>query len=186
MNVLVTYASKHGSTKEIAERLRLELRSAGLSATLRPINQFTDLGRYDALVLGCAVYAGSWLPEVGRFIDRQREALSGLPVWVFSSGPLGAGDPHPHDDPERLAAPLAGLPLRGHRIFGGRLDKRALGPGERFVARIVWAPEGDFRNWDEVRGYALEIAAALLAPGAPAQHHLERDEHPQRSDTRPL
>lgn len=111
---------------------------------------------------------------MGRFADRHRDALTGLPIWVFSSGPLEAGDPHPHDDPARLAAPLEGFALRAHRVFGGKLDKRTLSAGERFVVRVVWTPEGDFRDWDEVRGYALEIAAALRTSAAPAPHRLEK------------
>ena len=60
------------------------------------------------------------------------------------------------------------------RVVGGKLDKRTLSAGERFVVRVVWTPEGDFRDWDEVRGYALEIAAALRTSAAPAPHRLEK------------
>jgi menaquinone-dependent protoporphyrinogen oxidase len=165
MNMLVVVASKHGSTRDIANTIAEELRAAQFAVDLQDAHDVADLRGYDAVVLGSAIYAGSWLPAAKRFAEQHRAQLATLPVWVFSSGPLGAANPQPHDDPARLAAPLGDIPIRDHRIFVGKLDRDDLGVAERMIAKVVKAPFGDFRDWDAVRAWAHDIAAALQPAG---------------------
>ena len=58
--VLVAYGSKHGGTREIAERIGQVLQEAGLAVTARSADETGDVASYDAVVLGSAVYAGQW------------------------------------------------------------------------------------------------------------------------------
>jgi len=167
MKVLVAVASKHGSTEEIAAAIAQELRASGHEVDLCAADTVDEVGGYDAVVLGSAIYAGTWLPTARTFAERNRAALAQRPVWVFSSGPLGAETPQPHDDPQKLAAPLGTVPVRDHRVFVGKLDKNSLGFGEHLIAIAVKAPDGDFRDWAAIRAWAQEIAVALepLAAG---------------------
>jgi menaquinone-dependent protoporphyrinogen oxidase len=162
MRVLITVASKHGSTREIADIIASELRAQQLEVDLREPGKIDDLTGYDIVILGSAIYAGHWLPEAKRFAEQHHAELSRLPVWLFSSGPLGADDHNPANDPKLLAAPLGDIPVRGHRIFSGKLDSRELGLGERLIAKVMHAPAGDFREWEEIRAYVREIAAAYV------------------------
>ncbi|HEU5015051.1 MAG TPA: flavodoxin domain-containing protein [Roseiflexaceae bacterium] len=164
MTILVAVASKHGSTRAIAESIAEQLRSANLPVDLRAAGEVNDLSGYDAVILGSAVYAGSWLPEARKFAARFHAKLAQVPVWVFSSGPVGADNPQPRDDPQQLAAPLGMVPVRDHRVFAGKLELDDLGFGERLIAKVVSAPEGDFRDWDAISRWAREIATALQAP----------------------
>ena len=162
MNVLVAVASKHGSTGGIAEAIADELHAMGIAADVWNVQEDPPVELYDAIVVGSAVYMGRWLPEARRFAEANRAALRDLPVWLFSSGPLGepavpAGDPK---DLDRLAAELG---ARGRRTFAGRLNLGDLGLGERLVTRAVHAPAGDFREWKAIRAWAREIGAALRA-----------------------
>jgi menaquinone-dependent protoporphyrinogen oxidase len=162
MKALIAVASKHGSTREIASAIAEELRTKGMEADLKDAGHVGNLAGYDTVMLGSGIYAGNWLPEARQLVERHRAALSRLPVWLFSSGPLGTPDPQPHDDPDRIATTAVGdLPVRGHHVFAGKLDKSSLGFGERLIARAVKAPEGDFRDWDDIRTWADSIAAAL-------------------------
>jgi menaquinone-dependent protoporphyrinogen oxidase len=168
MKVLVAVASKHGSTREIADAIVEELRNSAIDADLRDVSEVSTIRGYGAIVLGSAVYMGDWLPEARSFPEHHRVALSKLPVWLFSSGPLGADDPQPHDDPKRLAAPIGRVEVRDHRVFVGKLDREGLGFGERVAVKMVRAalgdyraPYGDFRDWDDIRSWAREIAAEL-------------------------
>jgi menaquinone-dependent protoporphyrinogen oxidase len=97
---------------------------------------------------------GSWLPEARNFVEHHRVALSELQVWLFSSGPLGTDNPQPHEDPNRIVAPMDTILARSHKVFVGKLDPAGLGFGERFAAKLVHAPYGDFRDWDDVRRWA--------------------------------
>jgi menaquinone-dependent protoporphyrinogen oxidase len=164
VNVLVAVASRHGSTTTTA--ISAELRAAGLNASVRDIDSGVSPAGYDAVVLGSAVYMGGWLPEMQRYIERHAEPLGRIPVWLFSSGPLGREDPRPPGDPKDLPRAVEITHARDHRIFVGRLDPAALGFAERLLARAVHAPAGDFRDWEHIRAWAREIAATLTAgPG---------------------
>jgi menaquinone-dependent protoporphyrinogen oxidase len=163
MKILVAVASKRGSTREIGAAIAEELRAHNLSVDLRDVGEVAGVGGYDAVVLGSGIYAGHWLPEASRFAEEERAALSRVPVWIFSSGPLGV-DPQPLGDPALLASALGEVPVRDHRIFAGRLDTSALGFGERLMVKLVGAPEGDFRDWEEIREWAREIAAQVPLP----------------------
>jgi len=80
MTVLVTYASKHGSTQGIAEAIGERLRERGMDAEVRPVRDVDGLERCDAVVVGSAVYLGSWMKEALAFLDRHAEALGRIPV----------------------------------------------------------------------------------------------------------
>jgi menaquinone-dependent protoporphyrinogen oxidase len=163
MRVLVTSASRHGSTREIADAVATELRAADVAVDVRAVGDVADLDRYDAVVLGSAVYAGSWPREARRFVERHRAELARVPLWLFSSGPLGSDGPEPEGEPNRVDDLVRATGAREHRVFPGKLDRVALGLVERLVVGVVGAPEGDFRDWDAVRDWAGSIAAALRA-----------------------
>lgn len=180
MRILGAVASKHGSTREIAEAVADELRATGVAADLREVGAGDDPGGYDAVILGSAIYMGNWLREAKEFATRHRELLAAVPVWLFSSGPLGAADPQPHGDPADLAAVLAATGARGHVIFTGQLDQGELGLGERLIAGVVGAPEGDFRDWGAIRGWARSIGALLAGrrPLGTGGEPLQMSHHP--------
>ncbi len=161
MKVLVTVASRHGSTRKIAEVIADELRQQGVQADLHDACDVVDVSRYDAVVLGSAVYMGNWLPDARRFFENEREDLAKLPLWLFSSGPLGSDDPKPHGDPDGIQDIRESIPAREHRVFTGKLDRKQLGFGERLIYQVLHAPEGDFRDWDAIREWARGIAAPL-------------------------
>jgi menaquinone-dependent protoporphyrinogen oxidase len=161
MKILVAAASKHGSTYEIAEAIGAELRQAGFTVDVRNAAQKTSVAGYDAAVLGSAVFMGSWLADARDLLVENQVALAQMPVWLFSSGPLGAENPQPAGDPLQVAELLAQTQGRGHQNFVGKLDKSSLKMGEKLIAKAVKAPFGDFRDWQAISAWAQEIAAAL-------------------------
>jgi menaquinone-dependent protoporphyrinogen oxidase len=160
MTILVAAASKHGATLEIAEALARGLTRRGLQADVRPAGAVDRLDGYDAVVLGSAVYAGHWLKPARELAERI-EPDEGRPVWLFSSGPVGAPDPKPDGDPIDVEAILRETGAREHRVFAGRLDRDRLGLAERAIVRALRAPIGDFRDWDAIEAFANGIADAL-------------------------
>src|ERR1700730_13519726 len=161
MKILVAVASRHGSTHEIADALALELGTAGHDVDVHTIEDSPAVEGYDAAVIGSAVYMGKWLPQAEQFVDRHQAQLAAMPVWLFSSGPLGSDDPQPTGEPAHLDQLIGRTGARGHRTFVGKLDKGELGFGERLIARAVGAPDGDFRDWAAINVWADEIAAAV-------------------------
>jgi menaquinone-dependent protoporphyrinogen oxidase len=168
MKVLVIVVSKHGSTGEIAEKIAAELRASGLEVDLRGGDAARDISGYKAVVLGSAVYTGGWLAPAKRFARSHASVLRSMPVWLFSSGPIGADEPKPLGDPAEIPELMALTRAREHRVFAGNLDKGKLSLAERLVTRVVQAPEGDFRDWEAVRAWARSIAASLSSVEAKA------------------
>ena len=161
--VLVTAASRHNGTLEIADAIAAGLAARGVAADARAIEDVTDVSVYCAVVLGSAIYMNRWLGEARRFAQVHASELCMKPVWLFSSGPLGpadhlipAGEPADVFVVERLTRAM------GHRTFGGRLEMKHLRFDERAAVRSIHAPEGDRRDWAEVDRFAGEIADELL------------------------
>lgn len=161
MNILIAVASKHGSTREIAEAIAEELRAAGHGVDVADAAAAPTPQGYDALIAGSAIYMGKWMGEAQAFVDQHAPTLAGMPVWLFSSGPLGEEYPEGMGRPQNLDELISQTGGRGHEVFVGRLDKSELGMGEKLIARAVKAPEGDFRDWDAIRGWARQIAHGL-------------------------
>jgi menaquinone-dependent protoporphyrinogen oxidase len=167
MKVLVTVATRHGSTWMIGEALREELVATGLQAHLLEPELLRDISDYDAVVIGSAVYSGRWLKPARKFVQRFEAQLAGKPVWLFSSGPIG--------DPARPTAPPAEaldialrVRARDHQVFEGRLERDILSVGERAVTRLMGAQSGDHRPWVAVTIWARQIAASLKRELEPA------------------
>jgi menaquinone-dependent protoporphyrinogen oxidase len=169
--VLVAYATKHGGTAEIAERIGEVLRQAGLRADVVPANRVSDLASYHAVVLGSGVYIGRWRKEAARFLKTNEQLLAERPIWLFSSGPTDEGDPVELTEGWRL--PKALQPIadriqpRDIAVFHGVLDEKKLGAVEKWMIKNVKAPQGDFRDWEAITAWATSIADALKETGLP-------------------
>lgn len=126
-----------------------------------PVEGVGEIGSYDAVVFGSAIYRGRWPKEATEFTRRHRASLVEHPIWLFSSGPLGTEVVDTEEQPKELSELLEMLEPRDHRLFYGALTRDALGFGERMVVKAVKAQEGDFRDWDEIQAWAAAIAAEL-------------------------
>ena len=167
MRILVTAASRHDATFEVAQAIATTLERAGFKVDVRRPEEVGHLAGYDGVVLGSAIYAGHWMKSAKEVVERTSSRMRGIPVWLFSTGPIG--DPlKPEGLPVDVAPMLELSGAREHRIFGGRLDKKELGFGEKAMVRMVGAAEGDYRPWDEIEAWAVEIASTLKAPVATA------------------
>lgn len=162
MKVLVAAASRYGATQRIAETIGRVLTDHGLDVKVARAEGFDDVTLYDAVVLGSAVYMGSWLPAARRFVEEYGEELARRPTWLFSSGPLGSPLRPQEDEAVHIAPIWAKTSAIEHRLFGGKLDKRELSFSERAVMHAVRAPEGDFRDWDDISAWAASIAETLV------------------------
>ncbi len=165
--ILVTYASKYGATKEIAEKIGVVLRQAGLQADVLPaVGGLPDPGAYQAVILGSAVYIGKWQKEAVAFLQANEKALAARPVWLFSSGPSGEGDPVELVEGWRLPAELKPVAdrirPRDITVFHGNIDLAKISFMEKFaVKNIVKKPFGDYRDWNMIAAWAAGIAEAL-------------------------
>lgn len=183
MPVLVAYATRHGATQGIAERIAETLRSEGLDAEARPAGSVTSLDGYDAFVIGSAAYMYHWLKDAANLVRRHRRLLRDRPVWLFSSGPIGGPTDAKGRDQRAVSVPkeigefAPALNARDHHVFFGAyaVDRKPVGLAERLAAPFMSRlpaeardamPEGDFRDWPEIEGWARGIARDLGAASA--------------------
>ena len=165
-NILVTYASKYGATQEIAEKISEVLRQAGLQVDVLPVDVVRDLSPYRAVILGSAVYIAKWQKEAAAFLQANEKILADRPVWLFSSGPTGEGDPVELVEGWRLPAalqPVADrIQPRDIAVFHGYINPDKINFVEKWsIKSIVKKPFGDFRDWDAIVTWTTTIADAL-------------------------
>lgn len=164
-NILVAYASKYGSTAEIAEKIAEVLGQNNLNVTVLAADKVSDVTPYDAMVLGSAVYAGSWLKDAVHLLESNEKILSTKPVWIFSSGPTGEGKPvdimHGWRFPEALEKIADRIKPKDIAFFHGKIDLDNMHFGEKLIVKALRAKEGDFRNWEAISVWAKGIATAL-------------------------
>jgi menaquinone-dependent protoporphyrinogen oxidase len=103
--------------------------------------------------------------EAVDFVRRHRAELAKRPVWLFSSGPLGAEVKDTEPQPKELEELREAVMPRDHRMFFGALDPTQLSFAERMVAKVVRASWGDYRNWDVINTWTDEIARSLTPAG---------------------
>jgi len=158
---LVAYATKHGTTGEVAEAVAEELKGLGLEVELRELRKVRDLDEYRAVVIGAPLYMGRWHKDARKFLRRHRKALSEHPVAVFALGPLKLTEEDVAGSRKQLDRALALAPeLRPAtvEVFGGAIDPAKLSfPFNRMEA-------GDARDWDAIRAWARSLPAELRGP----------------------
>jgi menaquinone-dependent protoporphyrinogen oxidase len=173
--VLVTYASKMGGTKDIADAIGAELANSGVEVTLLDAASVYSVDRFDAVVLGSSLYIRRWLPDaitVLRLLAKRDSELGSIPVWLFQSGPCGdSARTEQVPSPRKVRRYADRLGAAHPMTFGGRLDP-ALTTG--FIARkmATGSLAGDFRDFDAIRSWAKQIGSDLMGRSAgvhPAQ-----------------
>jgi len=167
--ILVTYASRTGTTAGVADAIGKTLADKGIFVDVIPMKDVKDNGQYSAVVAGSAIQAAKWLPEAIEFLNANREELSKKPFAAFQVCMTLA---MPNGEKYRQGVSEWMEPVRKivkpvkEGIFGGRLDIKAV-PSltDRFKFRIsvllgVWE-EGDHRNWDEIMKWTEELVPLL-------------------------
>jgi len=165
VRVLISAASIHGSTSDIAEVIAEVLTEQGLTVTILPPGEVQSIEDYDAVIIGSAVYLSHWLDPAKDLVNRCLDQLRTRPVWLFSSGPVGNPVSGPTQGMARDPVEMAGLRIathaRDHRMFAGKLDRKVLSHAQRASLLMAHGLEGDFRDWAEIRQWASGIAEQL-------------------------
>lgn len=157
--VLVAYASKAGSTIEIANEIGEIFKERSFAVDVLPVNQVTGLSPYRAVVLGSAIRTGKLLPEAMSFIEHNHDALKAVPFSLFivcltmrTDDALNRKTVQAYLDPVYKIIEPASVGL-----FAGVLNMKRLGMGERMLVKMIQAPEGDFRQWDQIDTWARSL-----------------------------
>ncbi len=157
--ILIAYATRAGSTAEIAAVIGQTLAARGYDVEVKPVGQVASLDGYQAVLLGSAIRMGSWLPEMVKFIRANQSALNNLTAALFTVHMLNTGD----DEASRAARAAYTTPVRAllpnvpEVFFTGRMDFSRLSILDRFISSMVKAVESDQRDWGKIRAWANTI-----------------------------
>src|SRR5574340_533799 len=166
--ILVGYASRYGSTQEVAEAIAATLREQGFAVDLELAHEVKSMAGYSAVVLGAPLFMYRWHKDALKFLSRHHKAPLKLPVAVFVLGPVH----DPHDEKEwqdsnaQIRKELEKVPWftpAALEMFGGRYDPSKL----RFpLSTFAGAePASDIRDWDAIRAWTVELAGKLKEVG---------------------
>jgi menaquinone-dependent protoporphyrinogen oxidase len=168
-NVLVTYATRAGSTAGVAAAIGETLAASVASVDVRPVQEVDDLAGYDAVVAGSAIQGAAWLPEAMAFIEKNRAALAQRPCAIFlvcMTLAMPSGEKY-RDSVAAWFSPVRALvrPV-SEGLFTGAFD---LGKVPSLFDRLkfrasmllgLW-PTGDRRDWDAIRSWAASLPPLL-------------------------
>jgi menaquinone-dependent protoporphyrinogen oxidase len=168
--VLVAYASKYGSTREIAETIAEDMRENGIMVDLSSADQVSALQDYNAVVLGSAIYVGNWPKSAVSFLKGNQETLKGIPVWLFSSGPSGEGDPVQLVDgvlyPQSLKSLIEEINPVDITVFHGDINLSKINTMEKWaIKNVVKKPFGDYRDWKSIEKWTNTVMNGIKKTG---------------------
>jgi len=161
--VLIAYATRAGSTADVANEIGDVLTAQGLAVDVIPVGKVKDLTAYRAVIVGSAVRAGKWQPEAVRFVARHKTRLGELTTAFFTVCLTAKVE----TDEARQKASSYLEPVRAlHRpdlegFFAGRMDYGRLGLIARTIIKKMKIAEGDFLDHAAIRSWAQEAAKKL-------------------------
>jgi menaquinone-dependent protoporphyrinogen oxidase len=158
-NILVCYATRYGSTGDIARFIGKELEVEGYHVAVDSIADVKDPGKYDAVVIGSPLYMGKWLVEARDFVSRFRHPLKERPVAVFSVG-YSLKDrtmEHLKSGEDALVPIRLFITPLSTAFFPGKVDPDRMSAADRSMMKLSGATPGDFRDEDLVRSWAREL-----------------------------
>lgn len=169
--ILVTYASRTGSTAGVAEAIGKTLSAGGLQVDVLPMKEVDDLSAYGGIVAGSAIQHNQWLPEAQQFLQVHREHLKQKPYAMFSvcmTLAMENGESYRPQVAKWVAPERELVPPISEGLFAGVLDiSRIASLSDRLKFRLsvisgVWQ-EGDHRDWEAIRAWARELYPRFLA-----------------------
>ncbi|MDD3406963.1 MAG: flavodoxin domain-containing protein [Methanomicrobium sp.] len=162
--ILIAYATRYGSTKEIAEFMSKTLSEDGYTALAKDINDITDISGYDFIIAGSAIQMGKWLPEAREFMQAFKNQLNNVPLFVYSCG-ITLNNP---DDNITRKALFATDEIKQYvspkktGLFAGSLDKDALNKSDRDLILLARPDCGDYRNFEGIKEWIKAIESEFL------------------------
>ena len=159
-SILVGYATRNGSTQEVAETIAESLRKDGREVDIQPMRRVQTLAGYRMLVLGAPLYMFHWHKDALAFLSRHQEALKGLPVAVFALGPFHDEEKEWQEVRAQLDKELAKFPWFApvaHEVFGGKFDPAKLRFPLNLLPAMKKIPASDVRDWAAIRAWASDL-----------------------------
>ncbi len=163
-SILVAFATRYGSTQEVAEQIAATLREGGLTVDVQPVRQVRMLDGYRAVVVGAPLYMFDWLKDARDFLSRHRTALEKIPVAVFALGPTEDKEKDWTETRQQFDKVLSKFPWlksTAVELFGGKFDPARLTFPYNLIPALKQMPVNDIRDWEAIRDWANDLVKKL-------------------------
>ncbi len=165
--VLIAYASRTGTTAEVAASIAEEFRESDITADVRAVTKITDLAPYDAVIVGSGIRAGRMMPEAVTFLQLNQSALSKMPVAYFVvSLTMREDTPENRETVMNYIEPvlnkLPQIEPVNVGLFGGTMDYKKLPFVQRVLVQMMRFAEGDYRDWNAISNWAQAVRAQMF------------------------
>lgn len=157
--VLVTYATKSGSTAEVAEFIGNHLYERGLQVDVLPVGKVRDVNKYDAIVVGSPIRMDKWLAEAADFVKDNKAAIAEKPSAFFTlclpelakkaSLEAAYADYRSQIEPIHKPDEMA--------FFPGKLDQKKLSFLDRMIVKMMKAEDMDKRDWTSIEQWSENL-----------------------------
>lgn len=153
MTTLVVASSKHGSTREIGERIAEVLRTnKGVTTVVEdPEGAPKWLASVNAVVVALPIYGGSPEKEGKAFLDTHRAELANKSLFILASGAAPEFD-------GSLRTTLESYGPKELGYFRGALVEAKLGWFEKLMIKAAKGQYGDFRDWPGIEAWGKSLA----------------------------
>jgi len=153
--ILITYATRAGSTAETAAQMAVSLSKSNYPVELRPVKEVTDITPYQTVILGSAARIGQPLPEAVSFVEKHQRQLQGKTFSVFLlCMTLESDTPENREIVSAYLDPVRSLIKPAHEgLFAGVINLNKLGLLDRLMATTMKTPVGDYRDWDAINAW---------------------------------
>lgn len=161
--VLVAYASKCGSTGEVAQAIAQQLCSHGATVDVRRVEEAHDVAGYDAFVIGSAIRMGSWLGEARQFVEKNAAALTAAPTAFFTVHMLNTDDSEEsRTNRAAYVAPIHTIVQpQAEAFFAGKLEMSKMSFLDRMISKLMKAQDEDRRDWKAITQWADQVARQI-------------------------
>ena len=159
--VLVAFATRYGSTQEVAEAVAESLRETWLEVDIKRLRDVKTLDGYHGVVVGAPLQMFRWHKDAMGFLARQQSALAGLPVAVFALGPFNDVEKEWNEVRGQLDKELAKFPWFSPidvKVFGGKFDPASLRLPWTLLPALKKIPAADIRDWDAIKAWGQDLA----------------------------
>ncbi len=174
--VLIAFATRYGSTKEVAEKIGQLLIQNGFDVDILPCKKVEKIESYQFIVIGAPFYIGRMLKEANNFLLKNQDILSRKPAVFFALGPIGGTEKELTETQNQLENELQQFPWFrpiSTAMFGGKYEPDKLNFLDKLLTKPPASPlqnlaANDARNWDDINNWAEKLSSTLLSAEIPS------------------
>jgi menaquinone-dependent protoporphyrinogen oxidase len=156
MKTAIVFASKHGTTVKVAQKIQDGIGTANTDMYNLKDSSNIDLSRYDQIIIGGSIHAGSIQKKITRFCSKHTVDLVQKPLGLFI---CCMDEKHPQSEFENAFPELLRSHAKSKKIMGGEFLIEKMNFIEKLIIKKVSKVTSTISKINE--GYILEMVEEM-------------------------